>query len=189
MLLFCDESGDPGLPTEAGSSSYFAVGILCCRDGGEASRLAVKQEAVRTALDWQGELRWSKMPHDVRLDYIAGMAPLFRSYRVTIWDKHRMDLRSRQPVEVEVMRVCLSSFGLIDANARLVIDGERDSRRSSAVRRALGLSEVRMERSHACPQLQMADMLVGFHAYAWRKGWRKIPKGLHHLEANLRWCS
>ena len=80
MLLFCDESGDPGMPGQSGVSSYFAVGIICCRDG-------------------------------------------------------------------------------------------------------------EMEKSHACPQLQMADMLVGFHACACRKGWRKIPKGLHHLEANLRWCS
>jgi hypothetical protein len=98
-------------------------------------------------------------------------------------------LRSHFRPEVEVMRACIESFEHIEAVDRIVIDGERDARRSSEIRTALGVREVRMERSHACPQLQIADMLVGFHAYAWRKGWRKVPKGLHHLEVNLRWCS
>lgn len=188
MLLFCDESGDPGLPMEPGASSYFAVGILCCRDGEEAARLAALQEGLRAALGWRGEFKWSRMPIDVRMGYLTGMAPMLRSYRVAIWDKQRVVLSPVYRPEVYVMRSCLDSFGHVEAADRIVIDGERDARRSFEVRTALGVREVRMERSHACPQLQIADMLAGLHAYAWRKGWRKVPKGLHHLEANLRWC-
>lgn len=188
MLLFCDESGDPGVPGQSGVSAYFAVGIICCRDGEEATRLADVQEGLRIDLDWRGEFKWSKMPLDVRMDYMTGMVPVLGSYRVAIWDKHRVMLNSDCRPEVKVMHACLNSFDSIDVVTRLVIDGERDGRRSSEIRRTLGIREVRMERSHACPQLQMADMLVGFHAYACRKGWRKIPKGLHHLEANLGWC-
>ncbi len=188
MLLFCDESGDPGLPMEPGSSSYFAVGILCCRDGAEAARLAAAQERLRAGLGWRGEFKWSKMPIGVRMDYMTSMAPMLRSYRVAIWDKQRVVLRSNYRPEVEVMRSCLGSFDRIEAADRIVIDGERDRLRASEIRIALGVREVRMERSHACPQLQVADMVVGFHAYAWRVGWRNVPKGLHHLEANLRWC-
>jgi hypothetical protein len=189
MLLFCDESGDPGLPMEPGASAYFAVGILCCQDCAEAARLAVVQEGLRSGLDWRGEFKWSKMPIEVRMDYLIHMAPVLRSYRVAIWDKQRVVLGSHYRPEVEVMRVCMDSFDHIESADRIVIDGERDTKRSSEIRTALGVREVRMERSHACPQLQMADMIVGFHAYAWRKGWRKVPKGLHHLEVNLRWCS
>lgn len=188
MLLFCDESGDPGLPTEPGVSTYFAVGILCCRNGAEAARLAEAQERLRTDLEWRGEFKWARMPNDVRMDYMFSMAPMLFSYRVAIWDKRRVVLWSHRRPEVEVIRSCMESFGHKEVADRLVIDGERDGRRSSEIRSALGVSEVRMERSHACPQLQMADMLVGFHAYAWRKGWHEVPKGLHHLEANLRWC-
>ena len=54
MMLFCDESGDPGLPMEPGASAYFAVGILCCRDGEEAARLARVQEGLRAGLGWRG---------------------------------------------------------------------------------------------------------------------------------------
>ena len=188
MLLFCAESGDPGLPMETGASAYLAVGILCCRDGEEAARLARVQEGLRAGLGWRGEFKWSKMPNEVRMDYLTGMAPIIRSYRVAIWDKQRVALRPQFRPEMEVMRVCMDSFEHIEVADRIVIDGERDGRRSSEVRTALGVGEVRIERSHACPQLQMADMLVGFHAYTWRKGWRKVPKGLHHLEVNLRWC-
>lgn len=189
MLLFCDESGDPGLPMEPGASAYLALGILCFRDGAEAARLAAVQEGLRSGLGWRGEFKWSKMPIEVRMDYLTGMAPMLRSYRVAIWDKQRVALRPQFRPEVEVMRACIESFEHVEAVDRIVIDGERDTRRSSEIRTALGVREVRMERSHACPQLQMADMLVGFHAYAWRKGWRKVPKGLHHLEINLRWYS
>lgn len=188
MLLFCDESGDPGLPMEPGASAYFAVGILCCRDGEEAARLARVQEGLRAGLGWRGEFKWSKMPIEVRMDYLTGMAPMLRSYRVAIWDKQPVVLRSHFRPEVEVMRVCMDSFEHIETADRIVIDGERDARRSSEIRMALGVREIRMERSHACPQLRMADMLVGFHAYTCRKGWRKVPKGLHHLDVNLRWC-
>jgi hypothetical protein len=189
MLLFCDESGDPGMPGQSGVSSYFAVGIICCRDGEEAARLATAQERLRVDLGWRGEFKWSKMPIEVRMGYLTGIVSVLGSYRVAIWDKQRVVLRSGFRPEVEVMRACLESFDPMETADRLIIDGERDGRRSSEIRTALGVREVRMEKSHACPQLQMADMLVGFHAYAYRKGWRKIPKGLHHLEANLRWCS
>ncbi len=188
MLLFCDESGDPGQPIEPGASSYFAVGILCCCDGVEAARLSVAQERLRAGLGWRGEFKWSKMPIDVRMDYMTSMAPILRSYRVSIWDKQRAVLRSVYRPELEVMRHCLGSFGYVEAADRFVIDGVRDRLRASEIRIALGVREVRMERSHACPQLQMADMLVGFHAYAWRVGWRNVPKRLHHLESNLWWC-
>ena len=54
MLLFCDESGDPGLPMEPGASAYFALGILCFRNGAEAARLAAVQEGLRSGLGWRG---------------------------------------------------------------------------------------------------------------------------------------
>lgn len=189
MLLFCDESGDPGLATKSGASAYFAVGMLCCPDGKAAARLAEAQDRMRISLRGAGEFKWSKMPLDVRMAYMTGMEPLLLSHRVAIWDKQRSLLPLRHRPEVEVMRSCYESFDFKEPAGRLVIDGERDRHRSSEIRVALGVREVRMERSHACPQLQMADMLVGFHAYAWREGWRKVPKGLHHLEANSRWCS
>lgn len=156
MLLFCDESGDPGLPMEPGASAYFAVGIICCRDGEEAARLARVQEGPRAGLGWRGEFKWSKMPTEVRMGYLTGMTPMLRSYRVAIWDKQQVALRSYFRPEVEVMRTCIDSFEHIEVADRIVIDGERDGRRSSEVRTALGVGEVRMERSHACPQLQMA---------------------------------
>jgi hypothetical protein len=189
MLLFCDESGDPGLPMASGSSDYFAVGILSCQDGNIAAHLAEAQEKVRRGLRWKGEFKWSKMPVDVRTDYMLGMAPLLLPHRVVIWDKLRGGLHFRDGPEFEVMRRCKDAFRLAEPVTRIVVDGERDSRRSSAIRLALGAKEVRMERSHSCPQLQMADMLVGFHVYMWRKGLGKIPKELHHLEVNRRWCS
>jgi Protein of unknown function (DUF3800) len=188
MLIFCDESGDPGLSTKSGASRYFAVGMLYCPDGKAAARLAEAQDKMRISLRWAGEFKWSKMPLDVRMDYMSGMEPLLLSHRVAIWDKQSGLLLLRYRPEVEVMRSCYESFDFQVPAVRMVIDGERDSHRSSEIRAALAVREVRMERSHACPQLQMADMLVGFHAYAWRVGWRNVPKGLHHLEANLRWC-
>ena len=188
MLIFCDESGDPGLSTKSGSSSYFAIAMLHCADGETAARLAEAQEKTRVGLRWSGEFKWSKMPSDVRMAYLTAMAPLLVAHRVAIWDKQRGPLPSGYRPEVAVMLHCYDAFGFHKPAVRIVIDGERDRLRSSEIRAALGAREVRMERSHACPQLQMADMLVGFHAYAWREGWRNVPKGLHHLEANLRWC-
>ncbi len=63
MLLFCDESGDPGLPMEPGASAYFALGILCCQDGEEAARLAVVQEGLRSGLGWRGGVQMVEDAH------------------------------------------------------------------------------------------------------------------------------
>lgn len=188
MLLFCDESGDPGLSIDAGASRYFAVGMLCCLDGSVAGNIAKAQEIMRTNLRWEGEFRWSKMPTVVRMDYMVGMASSLNSHRVAIWDKRYGLVSLRYRAELEVMRCCHRAFDFRSPVDRIVIDGERNRLRASEIRTALGVGEVRMERSHACPQLQMADMLVGFHAFAWKEGWSKVPKELHHLKGNLRWC-
>ena len=188
MRLFCDESGDPGRSTDAGASRWFAVGMLCCLHGSEAMRLADAQDAMRLTLGWEGEFKWSKMPADLRMRYMSEMAPLLSSHRVAIWDKRDGVIRRDQRPEIEIMMRCYGMFGPQTSEVRVVVDGERDRRRSAEIRKALGVGEVRMERSHACPQLQMADMLVGFHVYAWREGWRNAPKKLRHMEANLTWC-
>jgi hypothetical protein len=85
------------------------------------------------------------MPIEVRMDYLTGMAPMLRSYRVAIWDKQRVVLRPHFRPEVEVMRACIDSFEYMETADRIVIDGERDARRSSEIRTALGVREVRME--------------------------------------------
>jgi hypothetical protein len=61
------------------------------------------------------------------MDYLIHMAPMLRSYRVAIWDKQRVVLRSHFRPEVEGMRACIDSFEYMETADRIVIDGERDA--------------------------------------------------------------
>jgi hypothetical protein len=123
MLIFCDESGDPGLSIKSGSSSYFAIAMLHFADGETAARLAEAQEKTRVGLRWSGEFKWSKMPSDVRMAYLTAMAPLLVAHRVAIWDKQRGPLPSGYRPEVAVMLHCYDAFGFHKPAVRIVIDG------------------------------------------------------------------
>ena len=166
-LYFCDESGDPGASAESGASRLFVVCLVGYPDGRSAEEFQAADAQLRKRLGWKGEFRWSKLSQRSRDQYFDGLVDNLPQHRAIVWDKaiQRPNSSQRVSLEIDMMREAIGLLGCPFAGSRLIIDGMRHRDRAVAIRRALGVSEVRFEASHANPHLQLADMLAGFHSW------------------------
>ena len=166
-LYLCDESGDPGASTESGASRLFVICLVGYPDGGSAANFQSADAQLRKRLSWKGEFRWSKISQWARDKYFEGLVDSLPQHHAIVWDKKRFMPQSFQSdsVAIDMMREAIGLLGCPSAGSRLIIDGIRHRDRAAAIRRLLGVSEVRFESSHANPHLQLADMLAGFHAW------------------------
>jgi len=166
-LYLCDESGDPGASVASGASKAFVICLVGYPDGTSAELFQTAEAELRLSLGWRGEFRWSKLSQRSRDNYFAHLADCLPQHHALIWDKAAPAPVTFQPdsIEVDMMRLAIGRLGIPSSGSRLIIDGVRHRDRATAIRRALGVSEVRFESSHANPHLQLADMLAGFHAW------------------------
>ena len=166
-LYLCDESGDPGPSAESGASRLFVVCLVGYPDGGSAENFQAADAQLRKRLGWRDEFRWSKLSQRSRDAYLEGLFHNLPQHHAIIWDKKTIMPQTLQSdaVAIGMMREAIGLLGGPSAGSRLIIDGMRHRDRAAAIRRALGVSEVRFESSHANPHLQLADMLAGFHAW------------------------
>jgi hypothetical protein len=166
-LYLCDESGDPGDSAESGASRLFVVCLVGYPDGGSAEKFQAADTQLRKRLGWRDEFRWSKLSQRSRDAYLDGLFDSLPQHRAIVWDKKTTMPPAFQTdsAAIDMMRDAIGLLGGPSAGSRLIIDGMRHRDRAAAIRRALGVSEVRFESSHANPHLQLADMLAGFHAW------------------------
>jgi hypothetical protein len=166
-LYLCDESGDPGASPELGASRLFVVCLVGYPDGGSAEKFQAADAQLRKRLTWKGEFRWSKLSQRTRDHYFDGLVDNLPRHHAIVWDKETITPQAIQPdsAAIDMMREAVGLLGYPSSGSRLIIDGVRHRDRAVAIRRALGVSEVRFESSHANPHLQLADMLAGFHAW------------------------
>jgi hypothetical protein len=77
MLCFIDESGDPGLKLESGSSPHFVVALVLFNDNDEAlatdQRIGLLRRELR--LREQFEFRFNHMKRELREAFLKAVAP------------------------------------------------------------------------------------------------------------------
>jgi len=166
-LYLCDESGDPGASVELGASKVFVICLVGYPDGGSAEDFQAADAQLRKRLGWRDEFRWSKLSQRSRDNYFEGLADKLPQHHAIVWDKTSImsQVFQSDSAAIDMMREAVGFLGGPSSGSRLIIDGVRHRDRANAIRRALGVSEVRFEASHTNPHLQLADMLAGFHAW------------------------
>jgi len=72
MLVFIDESGDPGFKTEKGSSSHFVIALVIFDDELDAEETALKIKKFRRDLgkNEKFEFKFNKSNKDLRVDFL-----------------------------------------------------------------------------------------------------------------------
>ena len=167
QLYLCDESGDPGESVSTGASPLFVICMIGYPDRHSAQNFQKSDAELRERLGWRGEFRWSKLSQRSRDTYFEALIKFMPTHHAIIWDKTSIQGARTygEGMEIAMMREAISCLGGPTPSSRLIIDGVRHRDRAGEIRRALGLSEVRFERSHTNPHLQLADMLAGFHAW------------------------
>ena len=186
--FFCDESGDPGHDLRKGSSRVFAFCMLSTPTVAEHEIFQAKQAEIRGSLHWFGEFKWTKMRHELRMEYLRRSLPSLPPHHSVVWRKPIDPCVEVTPKELLMLQACLRVLNPEQQRCRLIIDGERNRGKARGIRAGLGVTEVRFIPSHASPYLQLADMLVGFQVAEATGKIRDLPDELRVLRGARSDC-
>jgi hypothetical protein len=196
MLVFIDESGDPGFKVAAGSSPIFALGMVIFDDHDEAARTQALVARTRVRLGVKPEFKFNKCRSDLRDQFFDAVSDCgFRVRAIVVRKDALWSERLRSNAE-SFYSFFLKTMMTFNENAlvaaKIVIDGSGDQR----FRRNLGayvrrhtsigaVTQVRLKSSRAEPLLQLADMCVGAIARAYRTDDRGTDRWRARLAGNI----
>ena len=179
MLVFLDDSGDPGFKIGKGSTPCFVIALVIFDDNLEAERCAVAIKELRRGLGLSDayEFRFNGSSKEHRLAFLARVARFGFRVRAIVMDKARIygvELRRSKEsfYRYAIKTVLKYSFGRI-RGARLKIDGhgDRTLRRElqAYLRRELKakpgeppvIIDLKIVDSRENVLIQLADMVAG----------------------------
>lgn len=177
MLVFIDDSGDPGFKFEKGSTRYFVVLLVIFDDELEAEKTAVAIKELRRELQFPDgmEFKFHKSSEIVRVRFLNAINSFAFRVRALVVDKMLVrseELRNNKnsfygyAIKTTLAHTNRSVF---DAKVRIDGGGDRVFRRNflSYLRKQLNTKEQRviknckMVDSKGNVLIQMADMIAG----------------------------
>lgn len=179
MLIFIDESGDPGFKLGKGSSGVFVVVLVAFHDSDQAKGASLALDKLATRLKVAGEFKFSKSRDDVRDQFFIEICKFNFCVRGICVKKEKIySARLREDKESFYnffIKSMLKFDGGLLKNARIVIDGsgDREFRKGleAYLRRHLtagAVREVRFGNSANDRMVQLADMCAGAIARSYR---------------------
>lgn len=180
MLVFIDESGDPGFKVSKGSSPVFTAVLVAFRDRTQAAPTDAAISALAERLKIQPEFKFSKSRPEVKDAFFNAVAPFDFCVRsiVVVKDKiYSPHLRANKEAFYGFFVKSMLKFdnNLLQA-AKIVIDGsgDREFKRelASYFRKQLGpgqLEKLSFQDSASDRLVQLADMCAGAIARSYKK--------------------
>jgi len=179
MLVFIDESGDPGFNLKKGSSPVFVAAMVIFETAEDALAVSRSVRALQRELSINPEFKFNRCSDEVRAKFFRHVRDLPFVVRAIVVDKQAVyssHLRSdREDFYRFFIRQMLSHDDGFLRNAKVVIDGsgDREFRRmlGATLRRQVGerIREVSFARSQSDPLVQLADMCAGAIARSFRR--------------------
>lgn len=177
MLVFLDDSGDPGFKFRSGSTKYFVIAMVLFEDPLDAERAALLIKELRRDLGWsqETEFRFFKTKDEYRRRFFETIHPCRFSVRALVVDKEKLyspELRSsKNSFYAYFIKQALKYHGGAFSQARIKIDGggNREFRRQfqTYLRRELNadgketMQHCSFVDSRSNSLIQMADMVAG----------------------------
>ena len=186
MLVFIDESGDPGLKLDSGSSDYFIVTLVAFEDSEEALAADQRIQLLKRELGFspEFEFHFNKLKGSFREAFLSAVASYDFFYFSIVINKAKLKGPGFKFKESFYKYTC----GLVFENAKpyldnatVVIDGSgsREFRRqlASYLRKRVNetkgdgrsIGKVKIQDSHRNNLLQMADMVCGAIARSYKE--------------------
>lgn len=177
MIVFIDDSGDPGFKVGKGSSRTFVIALIIFDDELEAERTALKIKELRRKLTGKDvyEFRFNKCRKDWRCKFLKKVSSSNFKYRAIVFPKdvvYSRELRSnKESFYNYAIKTVLKHHGGRLRNARLRVDGHgnRELKRgfTAYLRRELNkpgqkvFQDLKFRDSRKDVLIQMADMVAG----------------------------
>jgi hypothetical protein len=176
MLVFIDESGDPGLKIEQGSSRYFTIGLVVFEDNDEALACDQRIQLLKKELGWPSneEFHFKRNSDRVREAFLKAVMPYSFFYYGMVINKDTKKLfgegfRSKESFYKYTCGLVFENAKEKLINATVVIDesGNLDFKRQLGkyLRNRINkqdrvIKQVKMQRSESNNLLQLADYVA-----------------------------
>ena len=179
MLVFIDESGDPGFKLARGSTAVFVAVLVAFNEVDEARACHAAIDAVAARLRIAGEFKFSKSRSEVRDAFFKAILNFDFRVRAIVVQKERIyspHLRTGKEAFYSFFVKSMLHFdgGLLN-DASIVIDGSGDRafkrELGTYLRRHLGatkLKKLSFSNSANDRLVQLADMCTGAIARSYR---------------------
>lgn len=163
MLVFIDESGDPGMPPGNGASAFFTVTLVVFEDREEAAAVEQRIELLKRELNLPAgfEFHFSKLKSTWREAFLRAVAPYEWFYFSIVLNKAKLTGKGFQFPDPFYKYTC----GLVDGS------GGREFRTqlSTYLRKRVNdggggprlIRKVKLRDSKRNSLLQLADMVCG----------------------------
>ena len=177
MLVFIDDSGDPGFSAKSGVSSHLVIACVIFDDELEAEKTAIAIKELRRVLfhNDKTEFKFNKSSKVVRLTFLKCLLPYHFRVRAIVMTKdavYSQELRTSKDsfYNFTTKQVLKNNQGtLVNAKIRLDGHGDRLFRKNftSYLRRELNsenkrvAQDIKLVDSSTNVLIQMADMIVG----------------------------
>jgi hypothetical protein len=179
MLVFIDESGDPGFEVDKGSSPIFVAAMVIFPDAEAARRTEQLIRKIAAAHRVRPEFKFNKSSGRLRDAFFGAVqACPFRVRAIVVRKEVIYSARLRSSKEdfyrYFVRQMMAHDNGTL-GGAKVVIDGSGDRvfrrRLAAALRRQLAgrLKDLKFSDSMSDPLVQLADMCAGAIARSYRK--------------------
>jgi hypothetical protein len=176
MLVFIDDSGDPGFKFAKGSTRYFVMACVIFDDDLDAEETSLKIKRSRRELGWRDdhEFKFNKCSKEIRLKFMKQVGNCNFRIRAIVADKTLVkspELRTDRNSFYNFMikELLAASEGSI-VNASIRLDGHEDrhyKKAASAYFRKYAnpggriIKSTRFVNSKGNNLIQLADMIAG----------------------------
>jgi hypothetical protein len=201
MLVFIDESGDPGLKLGLGSSKYFIVTLVAFEDNDEALAADTRIELLKREFGFPPhfEFHFNKLKQRYRTTFLEALAPYSFFYFGIVINKPKLTGPGFHFKESFYKYTCSLVFENAKPhldNATVVIDGsgsrEFKKQLSAYLRKRVRdadsgkcvIKKVKIQNSRSNNLLQLADMVCGAVArcYSGKADARECRNLIRHRE-------
>jgi len=177
MLVFIDDSGDPGFKLQKGSSPVFIIACVIFDDELEAEKTAVVIKEFRRKLKKSDffEFKFNKANRKIRLEFLEKVSPFKFRIRAIVFEKTKIkspELKTSKQsfYNYAIKMVLKNNFGRIK-QAKVRLDGHGDKIYKKELIRYLRhelnnreekiFKKLQFVNSKSNVLVQMADMIAG----------------------------
>lgn len=176
VLIFIDESGDPGLKIDRGSSEYFAVSLVVFEDEEEAVACDQRVSLLRREIGWKidSEFHFRRNSHPIREKFLKAVEPYSFFYYGIVINKAKLygeGFKNKESFYKYACRLVFENAKEKLHDATVIIDrsGSNDFRNqlSSYLKKHMNddkhrlIKKVKMQNSESNNLLQLADYVAG----------------------------
>ena len=176
MLVFIDESGDPGFRFAQGSSRFFTIALVMFEDREVATACDQRIHRLRRELDWHSEFHFKRNPDYIRKEFIRAVSPYNCFYYGVVIDKVRQQhltqqFPARDSFHQYACGLLFESAKEKLLNATVVIDDSGNKEFAWELTRYLKrkmntgsirrLASLKMQKSQSNNLIQLADYVAG----------------------------